>query len=114
MHNHILQPNKKMKEIFFYLNVDKARKGKIPTSKNQEKQFWPNRRSQRITSTNQTLATFKKNDSHTCLNTLKKNSFYDSFLNEKKEAKAKINPKLLTAKIEIQIPERYNSHQGKG
>jgi hypothetical protein len=40
--------------------------------------------------------------------------FYDNFLNEKKQAKGKINPKLLTAKTEIQIPERYNSHQGKG
>jgi hypothetical protein len=44
----------------------------------------------------------------------KKILFYDNFLNEKKQAKAKINPKLLTTKIEIQIPERYNSHQGKG
>jgi hypothetical protein len=36
------------------------KKGKIPTSKNQEKQLWPNRISQRITSTNHTLATFKE------------------------------------------------------
>jgi hypothetical protein len=40
--------------------------------------------------------------------------FYDNFLNEKKKDKGKINPKLLIAKTEIQIPKRYNSHQGKG
>jgi hypothetical protein len=35
------------------------------------------------------------------------------FLMKKKDM-AKTNPKLLTAKTEIQKPERYNSHQGKG
>ena len=40
----------------------------------------------------------KHNDSHTCLKTIKKQFFYfsDNVLNEKKQAKGKNNPKLLT------------------
>jgi hypothetical protein len=40
--------------------------------------------------------------------------FSDNVLNEKKQAKGKINPKLLTVQTEIQTPERNNSYQGKG
>jgi hypothetical protein len=41
MQNHTFQPNKKMKEIyfFFYLNVDKAKNEKYQQVKNQEKNF---------------------------------------------------------------------------
>jgi hypothetical protein len=71
MQKHTLQPNKKMKRDFFLFKCLIKEKGKIPTRKNQEKQLWPNHRSQRINSTNHTLAILK-NDSHTCLKTLKK------------------------------------------
>jgi hypothetical protein len=40
--------------------------------------------------------------------------FSDNILNEKKQAKGKINPKLLIAHTEIQTPKRNNSYQGKG
>jgi hypothetical protein len=40
--------------------------------------------------------------------------FMTTFLTKKKQAKGKINPKLLTAQTEIQTPERNNSYQGKG
>jgi len=40
---------------------------------------------------------FKNNESHTCLKTLIYFYFYDNFLTEKKQAKGKINPKLLIA-----------------
>jgi hypothetical protein len=61
MQKHTLQPNKKMKRdfFFFYLNASKARKEKYRQAKNQEKQFWPNRRSQRIRLKNHTLAILK-------------------------------------------------------
>jgi hypothetical protein len=119
MQKHTLQPNKKMKEIFFYLNASKARKEKYRQAKNQEKQFWPKSQIAKNRVKNHTLAIFKNNDSHTCLKTFKKisfffSNFYDNFLTEKKQAKGKMNPKLLTAHTEIQMPERKNSYQGKG
>jgi hypothetical protein len=46
----------------------------------------------------------------------KKKFFYfsDNVLNEKKQAKGKNNPKLLTIQTEIQTPKRNTSYQRRG
>jgi hypothetical protein len=71
MQKHTLQPNKKMKrDFFFYLNASKARKEKYrqaKTKKNNSGLIADRKESGQKSHT----SNFKKNDSHTCLKTLK-------------------------------------------
>jgi hypothetical protein len=57
MQNHTFQTNKEMKDFFLLFECSQRKKGKYQQVKNQEKKLWPNRKSQRITSRNHTLAT---------------------------------------------------------
>jgi hypothetical protein len=41
-------------------------------------------------------------------------NFSDNILNEKKQAKGKNNPKLLTVQTEIKTPNRNTSYQRRG
>jgi hypothetical protein len=114
MQKHTFQPNKKIKIIFiyFYLNASKARKEKYRQAKTKKNNFGLITNHKESDLKNHTI-TIVKTMTHTCLKTRFYFYFFDNVLNEKKQAKGKINPKLLTVQTKIQTSERNNSYQGK-
>jgi hypothetical protein len=98
MQRHTLQPKKKMKrDLFIYLSASKARKGKYRQEKNQEKQFWLKAQITKNQIKESHNGNCKNNDSHACLKTIIFIFFifFCQLLTEKKQAKGKMNPKLL-------------------
>jgi hypothetical protein len=92
MQKHTLQPKKKMKRDFFYLSASKARKGKYRQAKNQEKKLYIKVQITKNQIKQSHSGNCKKNDSHACLKTIRKQFlflFFCQLLTKKKQARVR-------------------------